>query len=38
MLRMDWGNVLKFVNDSEYYETLGFLCKDDEVVRVYYRE
>lgn len=35
MLQMDWGNVLKFENDSEYYETLGFLCKDEKIVRVY---
>lgn len=35
MFQMDWGNVLKFDNDSEYYETLGFLCKDEEIVRVY---
>ena len=32
---LDWGNVLKFNDEKEYYETLGFLAKDDEFVRVY---
>lgn len=32
---LDWGNVLKFNDEHEYYETLGFLCKDEELVRVY---
>lgn len=35
MIKLDWENVLKFSSESEYYETLGFLSKDDEVVRVY---
>ena len=32
---LDWGNVLKFNDEHEYYETLGFLCKDEELVRIY---
>lgn len=32
---LDWGNVLKFKDEKEYYETLGFLSKEDEFVRVY---
>lgn len=32
---LDWGNVLKFDNEKEYYETLGFLSKDDEYIRIY---
>lgn len=35
MIKLDWGNELKFSSVAEYYETLGFLSKDDEVVRVY---
>ena len=35
MKKLDWGNELKFCSVAEYYETLGFLSKDDEVVRVY---
>ena len=34
-MKLDWGNVLKFANDREYYEVLGFLAKDEEYVRVY---
>lgn len=32
---LNWGNVLKFDNAKEYYETLGFLSKDKEHIRVY---
>lgn len=32
---LDWGNVLVFHDEHEYYETLGLLCKDEELVRVY---
>lgn len=32
---LDWGNVLKFGSEKEYYETLGFLSKDDEYIRIY---
>ena len=32
---LDWGNVLVFNDEREYYETLGFLCKEEELVRVY---
>lgn len=35
MPKLDWENVLKFNTEPEYYETLGFLCKEEEVVRVY---
>ena len=31
---LDWGNVLKFDNEKDYYETLGFLSKDDEYIRM----
>lgn len=34
-MTLDWGNVLCFQNESEYYETLGFLVKDEEYIRVY---
>lgn len=34
-MRLDWGNVLKFNDDHEYYETLGLLCQDEKYVRVY---
>ncbi|MCD7806975.1 MAG: HNH endonuclease [Lachnospiraceae bacterium] len=32
---LNWGNVLTFVNEKEYFETLGFLCKEECCVRVY---
>ena len=32
---LDWGNVLKFNDENEYYEALGFLAKDEEFIRVY---
>ena len=32
---LDWGNVLQFDNEKEYYETLGFLSKDEEYIRIY---
>ena len=32
---LDYGNVLKFQNENDYYETLGFLSKDEEYIRVY---
>ena len=32
---LNWGNVLIFNSESDYYETLGFLTKDEEYVRVY---
>lgn len=32
---LDWGNLLKFNDEREYYETLGFLCKEVEVIKVY---
>ncbi|MCM1539980.1 MAG: toll/interleukin-1 receptor domain-containing protein [Blautia sp.] len=35
MPRLNWGERLYFANDKEYYETLGFLCKEEEAVRVY---
>ena len=34
-MKLDWGNVLKFNNEKEYYEVLGFLSKEDEYIRVY---
>lgn len=34
-MELNWGNVLKFSNAKEYYETLGFLSKDEEYIRVY---
>ena len=30
---LDWGNVLVFHDEHEYYETLGLLCKDEELER-----
>ncbi len=32
---LDWGNVLQFTSEEEYYETLGFLSKDEEFIRIY---
>lgn len=33
-MKLDWGNVLKFADEREYYEVLGFLAKDEEYIRV----
>lgn len=35
MVELKWGNVLNFNSEKEYYETLGFLAKDEEYIRVY---
>ena len=35
MPELIWGSKLIFKDEKEYYETLGFLCKDEVVVRVY---
>lgn len=35
MEKLDWGKRLVFANVREYYETLGFLCKEKEVIKVY---
>lgn len=32
-MKLDWGNVLKFADEREYYEVLGFLAKDEEYIR-----
>lgn len=34
-MELNWGNVLNFESEKEYYEVLGFLCKEDEYIRVY---
>lgn len=34
-MRLNWGNVLNFSNENEYYEILGFLSKEEEYIRVY---
>ena len=34
MEKLDWGKRLVFANVREYYETLGFLCKEKEVIKV----
>lgn len=34
-MELNWGNVLNFNNEKEYYEVLGFLSKEEEYVRVY---
>ena len=31
-MKLDWGNVLKFADEREYYEVLGFLAKDEEYI------
>ena len=36
-MKLDWGNVLKFADEREYYEVLGFLSKDEEYIRVSYK-
>lgn len=35
MEKLDWGKRLVFANVREYYETLGFLCKEKEVIKIY---
>lgn len=35
MVELNWGNGLVFDSEQEYYETLGFLCKEEEYIRVY---
>jgi 5-methylcytosine-specific restriction protein A len=32
---LDWGNVLQFDDETKYYETLGFLSKDEEYIKIY---
>ena len=34
-MRLNWGKSLKFNSEKEYYETLGFLSKEEEVIKVY---
>lgn len=34
-MELNWGNYLQFSSENEYYETLGFLCKEVEVIKVY---
>lgn len=34
-MTLNWGNVIKFNSENEYYEILGFLAKDEEHIRVY---
>ena len=35
MEKLDLGKRLVFANVREYYETLGFLCKEKEVIKIY---
>ena len=35
MAELNWGNGFIFQDEREYYETLGFLCKEEEVIKVY---
>lgn len=35
MTKLNWGNVLNFSTEKDYYEVLGFLAKDEEFIRVY---
>lgn len=35
MVELNWGNGFVFLDEKEYYETLGFLCKEVEVIKVY---
>ena len=35
MVKLDWGKGFVFKDLNEYYETLGFLCKETEVIKVY---
>lgn len=34
-MRLNWGNGFVFKNERQYYETLGFLCKDEQIIKVY---
>lgn len=34
-MELNWGNVLHFNTEKDYYEILGFLSKEEEFIRVY---
>lgn len=34
-MELNWGNVLHFNSEKDYYEVLGFLSKEEELIRVY---
>ena len=34
-MELNWGNVLHFNTEKDYYEVLGFLSKEEEFIRVY---
>ena len=35
MAELSWGRLLAFNDEKEYYESLGFLCKEVEVIKIY---
>lgn len=34
-MELNWGNILHFNSEKDYYEVLGFLSKEEELIRVY---
>lgn len=34
-MELNWGNILHFNSGKDYYEVLGFLSKEEELIRVY---
>ena len=34
-MELNWGNILHFNSEKDYYEVLGFLSKAEELIRVY---
>ena len=34
-MELSWGNILHFNSEKDYYEVLGFLSKEEELIRVY---
>ena len=34
-MELKWGNILHFNSENDYYEVLGFLSKEEELIRVY---
>lgn len=35
LMELNWGNILHFNSEKDYYEVLGFLSKEEELIRVY---
>lgn len=35
-MELNWGNILHFNSEKDYYEVLGFLSKEEELIRCNY--